>query len=283
MRTFFANLLDTTLDRFHAAWYWVGGNGKIWVAGLTLVLVATLTIGWLADTLRSVVHRPAEQVTIRFIDSPTWIGDSLHDHLASTAAPWLLGTRLHHEDLVRTREALLDSGCFSRVRQVRRVGVDIIEIEADFLEPRATIVDTDGPMLIDASGRVLPVGFHVKTNLIAIRNPTYDRPDNGRGYWSGTDVTAALSVLALLEQQEWSDQISAIDLMRHEQHGELVLVTDTQSRIIWGSPPGEEAALEALADRKIERLAWLHQHHGRIDQHHRGVIDVTDSSVVTKR
>ena len=123
----------------------------------------------------------------------------------------------------------------------------------------------------------------MKANLIAIRNPTYDRPDNGRGYWPGTDVTAALSVLALLEQQEWSDQISAIDLMRHEQHGELVLITDTQSRIIWGSPPGEEAALEALAARKIERLAWLNEHHGRIDQHHRGVIDVTDSSVVTKR
>ena len=105
--------------------------------------------------------------------------------------------------------------------------------------------------------------------------------------WSWTPAghrcRCALSVLELLEQQNWSDQISAIDLMHYEHSGNVILITDTQSRIIWGSAPGEEDALEALADRKLERLTWLHEHHGRIDQHHRGEIDVTDSSVVTKR
>lgn len=281
MRTLCVNLLDhlTTASR------WMLGAGRSWACALLLAGASFFAFGWLTDTLYTRVHQPAEEITIRFVDSPIWIGESLHDHLASTAAPWLLGTRLHHDDLVRTRDALIESGCFSSVRQVRHVGSNTIEIEADFLRPRATIVDTDGPLLIDGDGRVLPSGFHVQTDstLITIRNPAYNRPDVGRGHWQGTDVAAALSVLELLEQQNWSDQISAIDLMHYEHSGNVILITDTQSRIIWGSAPGEEDALEALADRKLERLTWLHEHHGRIDQHHRGEIDVTDSSVVTKR
>jgi hypothetical protein len=281
MSTRIANLLS----RLHASCRWIVGPAARWVCGLVLLGTGVATAGWLTSTLHDHVHQPIEEVTIRFIDSPAWIGDSLHDHLASTAAPWLLGTRLHHNDLVQTRMALLDSGCFSSVRQVRRVGPSIVEIEADFLRPRATIIDADGPLLIDATGQVLPSGFHVQTDstLISIRNPAYDRPTEGRGHWPGADVSAALSVLDLLGQQDWAGQITAVDLSNYERRGELVLVTDTQSRIVWGSAPGEEAALEALADKKIERLAWLHAHHGRIDQHHRGVIDVTDSSVVTKR
>ena len=277
--------ITNQLNRLQTSCRWIVGPAARWVCGLALLGTGIATAGWLTSTLHNHVHQPIDEVTIRFIDSPVWVGDSLHDHLAATAAPWLLGTQLHHADLAQTRTALLESGCFSSVRQVRRVGPHIVEIEADFLRPRATIVDRDGPLLIDATGHVLPSGFHVQADatLISIRNPAYDRPAEGRGHWPGTDVTAALSVLDLLAQQEWIEQIMAIDLVQYEQHGRLVLVTDTQSRIIWGSAPGEEAALEALADKKIERLTWLHAHHGRIDQHHRGVIDVTDSSVVTKR
>ena len=41
--------------------------------------------------------------------------------------------------------------------------------------------------------------------------------------------------------------------------------------------------MEALTHDKLQRLDWFHAHHGRVDQHHRGIIDVTDAGIVTKR
>ena len=66
-------------------------------------------------------------------------------------------------------------------------------------------------------------------------------------------------------------------------NGTLVLVTDTGSRIIWGSAPGQETPLEALWERKLVRLDHLFSASGRVDQHHSGEIDLTDASVVVRR
>lgn len=259
-------------------------NSKARVASVVFVLAAAIILFASIDSLRTKVHPPADAVTIRFIDAPAWIGDSLRDHLASTAAPWLLGTRLMHNDLSNARNALLDSGCFATISQIERVGPNIIEIKATFLSPSAKIVDSRGPLLIDRSGLILPEGYRVQTDahLVTIQSPVYDRPDTVGMYWPGTDVAATLSLLELLHTKPWFQQVETINLAAFEQNHQLVLITDTGSRIIWGSPPGEEAALEAMPWQKIERLEWLYDHHGRIDQYHPGELDITRTGLITK-
>jgi hypothetical protein len=188
-------------------------------------------------------------------------------------------------DLINAREALIGSGCFSEVQQVRRIGVTTVEIDATFLEPRARVIDKSGSRFIDHAGIVLPRGYRVDTtrHLVDLIEPTYGWPAGSANRWQGEDVASSLLLLNTLTNQPWFTQITAIDLNDFESNRQLVLITDTGSRIVWGSPPGRETALEALSHQKIERLTWLHTHHGRIDQHHRGEIDVTDSSIVTKR
>lgn len=255
------------------------------IGGLAFGCGIVLCLAMSVDNLRMRVMQPVDEVTIRFIDAPIWVGHSLHDHLASIASPWLLGTSLQRIDLVNAREALIASGCFQDIHQVRRSGLTIVEITATFLEPGARVIDGEGVLLIDDRSIILPEGYRVgnDTHLVNLTSPAYGRPTNGQRHWPGEDVASALALLHAINGQEWLPQVESIDLHGFETSRKLVLVTDLGTRIIWGSPPGRETALEALAHQKIVRLSWLNTHHGRIDQHHRGEIDVTDSSFVTKR
>ncbi|MEE3002585.1 MAG: hypothetical protein VX908_07830 [Planctomycetota bacterium] len=271
-------------------WSWIWGVGAFlcrppasrFSLPVACSLAALVILSWSVEQLRSHVHRPVEEVTIRFIEAPNWVGESLKNHLGSTAAPWLLGTTLQRADLNNARDALLASGCFRDVLQVHRSGTTTIDVTAIFLEPNARIVDRYGSLLIDHQGLPFPAGYRVDTHLVTLRSPAYDRPVAPDEPWSGTDVAAALSLLQMIDQKPWYDQVVEVDLSTFDRDNSLVLITDIQARIIWGSPPGEEAGLECLAAKKIERLTLFHEQVGRIDQHHRGTIDFTDSSMVTK-
>ena len=256
-----------------------------WLGGLAFVTGVVVALALSVDSLRARVHAPVHSVTIRFLDAPSWVGDSLHDHLTSLAAPWLLGTTLDRVALINARESLIASGCFADVMQVRRGGSSVVEIVAVFLKPRARVLDVSGPLLVDREGFVLPAGYRIgdTTHLVHILNPAYAAPDTPASRWLGDDMNASLQLLDTLDGQEWFSQITAIDLGDYDMQRQLVLVTELGTRILWGSPPGRETVLEALTHEKIERLTWLHTYHGRIDQHHRGEIDVTDASIVIKR
>ncbi len=256
-----------------------------WICGGGLLLGIVLLMGFSGDFLRSRVHTPVDSVTIRFLDAPSWIGDSLHDHLTDLAAPRLLGTPLDRMDLINAREALIASGCFAEVRQVRRTNRATIEIDATFLKPRARVLSSSGPLLIDREGFVLPAGYRVATDthLVNVLNPAYGAPETTAGRWMGADINASLQLLELLDDLPWYDQVKAMDLGQFDEGEQIVLVTDLGTRIKWGSPPGREAALEAMARDKISRLDWFNTHHGRIDQNHRGELDLTNASIVIKR
>ena len=246
-------------------------------------ILLALTLG--GNALRATAHPPAESVTIRFVDAPAWIGDSLHGHLTDIAAPWLLHTSLDRTALINAREALIASGCFAEVLQVRRAGDHVVEIEGRFLKPSARVLDEGRNLLIDREGFVLPDGYRVgdSSHLVQIIAPNYQPPEHAGHRWPGDDMAAALLLLETIEDQSWYEQITAIDLAEFRVRQQLVLVTDLGTRILWGSMPGRETPMEAMSKDKIQRLDWFHTYHGRVDQHHRGIIDVTDAGIVTKR
>ncbi|MAA52739.1 MAG: hypothetical protein CMJ41_06935 [Phycisphaerae bacterium] len=251
------------------------------VVGCALVVILMLA----RNPLRATAHPPVESVTIRFVDAPTWIGDSLHQHLTDIVAPWLLNTPLDRTALINAREALIASGCFAEVRQVRRAGDQVVEIEGRFLRPSARVLDNGSSLLVDREGFVLPGGYRVgdASHLVQVIAPNYRSPEHAGQRWPGDDMAAALLLLDTIKDRDWYEQIAAIDLTEFRVRQQLVLVTDLGTRIIWGSMPGRETPMEAMSSDKIQRLEWFHTHHGRVDQHHRGIIDVTDAGIVTKR
>ena len=58
--------------------------------------------------------------------------------------------------------------------------------------------------------------------------------------------------------------------------------TNTPSVLKWGSSPGQERGLEALANQKIERLTHIYTKHGRIDQGLEAEFDLTNTSAVIR-
>ncbi|MCH2132999.1 MAG: hypothetical protein MK116_04530 [Phycisphaerales bacterium] len=288
-----SNSRSTATPRWHrrllsasgGMWQWsrTRTGRTTWTAvGVLALLLATVAV---IPTLSRRVERPVDQVEVRFSSLPGWAGPSLLDHVTSLAESRLNGTTLARGDLQAVHQDLLDSGFFEVVSQVRRSGTDEITVDATLVTPMAKVRDRHGTALIDTAGNLMPPGCGVSgdVHVVTITNPRYSRPTRPRQTWTGGDVAAAIRVLKQISGAAWIDQVEAIDLTKYAASGSLVLVTDNGSRIVWGSAPGAEKAMESLQEWKIERLDELHRLSGRIDQYHSGEIDITDASVVIKR
>ena len=255
------------------------GDGPTWLLLLAFVLLAGITTPLLRRTIEPPTSQPA---TVRFLEAPAWLGQSLIDHLGRVAIRQIQGDPLDRADLVAAREALQRSGWFESVAQVSRAVTGDIEIDAVFLQPTTIVTDAFGDVVIDALGRPLPEGSRMVDDgpIIRIVNPRESRPRRPGRPWPGDDMIAAMRLHALLEHHTWTSQITAIDLSEFDRTGSLLIQTDLPATLQWGSAPGEETPLESLADHKIQWLDQFHRDHGRIDAHHRGTIDLRSGSHV---
>jgi len=209
-----------------------------------------------------------------FEGRPAWVQGDLLALLDLTARENLGDDPLRQDDLVRARAALLDTGWFDAIDQVRRVRADLVTITASFVRPAAVVRDADGDHLVDAHGKLLPRTFPPggAAAQLVITGAHFTRPQRPGVQWDGADVSAALRLLRLLEGKPWRSQIASVDVSRYLEEGELVLVTDIGAQIIWGSAPGDETALEVTADTKLAYLAKAYEDFDRIDTGHRGVL-----------
>lgn len=219
---------------------------------------------------------------IRFIDPPPWIDGQLEAWLVLTVQQELKRNPLENTDLIQARNALLDTGCFERIEQVRRVRASVVEIRAVFLQPFALVTDNDGDHLVDARGRVLPAEYRVgaSVHFLRITGARFNRPLHPGLRWDGADISAGLHIARLVFSREWWRQIEAIDVSNIDR---ITLRTSHDCHVIWGSVPGEEAVGEVTAEKKIQRLDYINSNFGRIDIDCPNELDITDPKVVTAR
>jgi len=229
------------------------------------------------------VHQSASGVQVRLLDLAPWVGSQLETSLVETAARHIGPDPFRRADLVDAREALLSTGWFVTVDQVRRVGPQLVEVTAVAAEPFAVIRDPAGRHhhLVDAQGRLLPRIFRTaeEAGYIAITGVQYDRPARPGMMWPGDDITAALELAALIIRKPWRSQVARIDVARHWKDGSMILVTDRGCTITWGRAPGDEAGGDVPALQKLSYLDYHHDQYGHID---RGLdeLDITGDVVV---
>jgi hypothetical protein len=207
-------------------------------------------------------------VTVRFVHRPAWMSDAELEPLAELVADPLRGSPLQRGNLAAAREALLRSGWFEEVRQVRRTGGDEVEVDGVWTTPFAVVREGGYDHLIDLHGRLLPRCYRPGTtprSLIRIESASQPRPAEYGTPWPGDDVQAALAVARLVDSRPWRPQVAWIDLSEVPKDGCIRLRTSRACAIRWGRAPGREGASEVPARQKLEYLDWLHQHYGRID------------------
>jgi hypothetical protein len=272
---------SSTFKRFAAASAWMAG-----VAGFVALWTFGVPKLQAFASIRESV--PSHEITIRFVDQPAWVRESLANHLLRTASMQLGDNALDRDALVAVREALMGTGWFDAIEQVRRSSRDTIEIHARFVQPYTLVRDKSGHHLVDMSGKLLPKSYGPSDDLpvmvdsrtgqtlpmIAISGAYFSRPAVG-AIWEGADVSAALKLVRLLDEQPWRHQVAEVDVSTVMSDGMIRLRTLTSSVILWGGPPGEEAALELPAQAKLRRLSLLYQNHGRIDGGRTGELDIT--------
>ena len=251
-----------------------------WVLAISgLIILSAMSV----PKLRAIQVSAADlKVTIN--DPPIWIDDSLLLELQDLARIHLAKTTVGRKGLIETANALASTGWFQEVTQVRWVNDNEAIVSASFLIPFARVQDKHGIVYIDNQGRRLPTrpGAIIKPNyhFITLIQPNFDRPQRSGLQWSGEDILDAISLLKLIYNKPWATQIAAINLSRFSSSGSMILETNKQSIFIWGSAPGEEQRLEALADHKIYRLNHIYKQHGQIDQGISGEFDLTNTSTV---
>ncbi|MCZ6736140.1 MAG: hypothetical protein O7C65_10165 [Planctomycetota bacterium] len=222
------------------------------------------------------------EIEVRFVNSPAWVTGDLQEMLVLTAAVHISADPLRRDGLVTARRALLATGWFQEVRQVRRVGAGLVEIDARFAQPFAVIRDADGDHLVDPRGRLMPKTFPVggAEKFTAILGARSGRPAGVGQQWEGSDVTAALGVLRLIHAQPWRQQVAEVDLTHDLPELSIRLITDRGCTIVWGRPPGEERGGEVPATRKLSYLDYHYQHYGHIDRGFARELDITGDVVI---
>ena len=265
------------------------------IAAAWLIFSGALVGGWIwgvpqlqAKSARQRSVDPNE-VTICFVDQPGWVKGDLADTLMRTAQANIGGNPMVRDDLIAVRESLLQTGWFNSIDQVRRVDADAVEIAADYVRPAALVRDKDGNHFIDLAGKLLPKSFKLNDLLpvyrdlqtkkeysaITIIGAQFSRPQAPGMQWEGTDVGAGIRLLQVIDSQPWRDQVIEIDVSGYLKDLPIKLRTDKGCTIIWGGPPGEEPALETLADAKLQRLQFIYDRSGRIDAGRFTELDLT--------
>ena len=229
--------------------------------------------------LRAAHPAPAD-ITVTFKQVPVWLDDSLLGELRDVAREQLANEPIAREGLVSVSTALAQTGWFEEVNQVRWTSNSNAEIDASFLIPIAKVDSEGQTYFIDIYGKRLPtrIGKTVKDryHFITLKQLNHPAPPRPGMQWDGDDVIASLKLLQLFYDYEWAAQIDSLNLSRFGGNQVILFTTKTPSQFVWGSPPNQEKALEALAVQKLERLSKAHESFGALDQGVSGQFDLTD-------
>lgn len=256
---------------------WVSGPGPLIVTVIVIAAIAITTVLSVPALERRVASansiEPAD-MSITFVAVPEWVAPDITGELEDLARRELTGDPLEQTELVAVSDALMASGWLESVEQVRRRRIDAIEIGATFRSAFALVRDGGTDYLVDRQGHRLPREFPARTDrtFVVIDGAARNVPGAAGAPWRGRDVEDALTLLAMLVDRPWYDQIESIDVADYATDGILTLVTDIGSRIVWGSAPGAERPLEMTASVKLSYLDRAYEESGtdRIDFNQQG-------------
>lgn len=164
---------------------------------------------------------------------------------------------LDRDALQRAAERLKATGWVAELRSMRREpGSSSVRISALWRAPVALVRFKDRDHLVAAGGELLPISYPAgSVSTLRVITGVFTGPPDAYGEpWSGGDVQAALALLAYLQPTETFSQVTGIDVALYVKHKKLAIVTDQNTRVIWGSAPNEWKPGEPSTQQK---LAWL--------------------------
>ena len=172
------------------------------------------------------------------------------------------------EQVQRIATAMAESGWFvGTPRVARRAGGEIV-VDGTWRIPAANVRHQGSEYLISWDGSPMPPGVQAGKWIF---DPALGPPRDGGGErdyvqpWAGEDVAASLELLGRLASEPWASQVRGVDASEYASKGTLVIVTDRETRVVWGGRPSKPSMGEVSTAQKMAHLRQLVKDTKRID------------------
>ncbi len=209
----------------------------------------------------------------------TWLPASFKQELLDVAYAVLDrdNNPLSGKALAELGHALDATGWFESITAITREPDATIRIQGRWRLPVAVVRFDDLDYVVDANGTLLPPRYkRGESSLRVVLGSREGPPITSDGAlrhghpWAEAsvgqhEITSALNLLALLKQRPAWAQVEGVDVSRLRSQGNLEIVTDRGTRVIWGAPPNEAAPGEIPDESKLQRIDTLLNRFGRID------------------
>lgn len=208
-----------------------------------------------------------------YAENPEWtlpeVDRELHDLVVDAIEAHPRSPRVR-DGLVEAHRSLEASHWFRQIDRVRWIDSRTVQVEGEWERPAAWVTTRidgrDRDILVGADGRRLPFEQEPsdgRPRLVGIDASSV--PEVGETF--GDEVVAGIALQELLSAFSWSDQISSVDVSGLAGSSEgLVIRTNRQCSIIWGSPPRAQIdASEVTVRQKLDFLDYFDRSFGRID------------------
>lgn len=227
-------------------------------------------------------------------DAGTWMPASLRAELETLAlSQVVVDDPLSGESLAKIGSALAASGWFEGrpvVRRSYRGEQPVIHISGMWRPPVGVVRYDELDYLVAAGGRLLPARYSAGTSgmplVIGTREPPPSHPETGAlafgQSWPGREVQAGLELVEILGRMPFHVQVAGVDVARFAHTGQVEIVTDRDTRVLWGGPPSRPLPGEIKTEAKLALLLDIARRYGRIDAgQHR--IEIFNDRVVIDR
>ncbi len=226
---------------------------------------------------------------VELVNPPAWLHADIQTDLRRMVATQVTMDPLDAGCLQNAVSTLAANPWVEGVEKIERTSGGL-RIEARFRVPVAAVMlprkpdheddylrRTDLFHLIDASGRRLPSDStgrgdqpysvdQVKAFKLPVIVGVKQSPATAGAIWPGEDVQAGLSLMNLLQPEQFARQIVAYDVSRRDTRGRVHLALRTLDGLVqWGLAPGQEKAVEPDARVKLHLLRGVYAHHKSID------------------
>lgn len=274
--------LADMFDRVVASLRQSGGVASIAAMALSIaaaIVLLAMGVPRLRGYLESRSHVPAREITLSFVDPPSWWDAQRAEDMRRLVAGAVGdGSAIDPSRLATAQEALQQSGWFRAIQQVRLDGKGGFVVEATFRQPVAAVLHAGREYLIDTEACRVPVEWELgqrpaRPHWISLHHAAEPPPGAPGGRWAGRDVDAGLALLAALRERRWEAQVAAIDLAEFGTTG-LVLRTVNNGLIVWGYPPGTSTTAEPPVEAKLRNLDHLFARTGFIDNGAGRILDL---------
>lgn len=204
---------------------------------------------------------------LRQLAWPSWCTEAMARRIAESLPfePQYYST--DRNATARIAAAYKQSSWVRRVHYVRKAYPNRIAAAVELRQPVLAVPFATQYYLVDRDGVRLPVQYPrwpVDEVQVPVLTGIRPGPPPAHGVWQDAAVLDALAVLAAVEQCDEIASIRITEVDLSNLHGridprqsEIVLVTDTQSRILWGRSPRTAAFGEHPVEEKVSKLGEL--------------------------